>query len=157
MEVHRTTESCRKVTNMSQNVGTVKISSPVALTTTSKRGNEPFWCKYGWSTEPEAWVIKTLEIESYPLGQPKTVTFQSDFVPISINSSVSKGDGREFIIMAAIAPDDSIYRWSSKSNTYICYLCIERTSSWSSPNRKYNRSSMIFLQRSASIKRLALL
>ena len=54
-------------------------------------------------------MIKILEIESYTLLQYNIPTFQSDFVPISINSSFSKGDGREFIIIAAIAPDDSIY------------------------------------------------
>ena len=54
-------------------------------------------------------MIKILEIESYTLVQYNKSTFQSDFVPISINSSFSKGDGREFIIIAAIAPDDSIY------------------------------------------------
>lgn len=41
IDVQSTTESCRKVTNMSQNVGTVRISSPVEFTTTSNRGDEP--------------------------------------------------------------------------------------------------------------------
>ena len=115
IDVQSTMESWRKVTNISQNVGTVRISSPVEFTTTSNRDRDPFLCKYDWSTDPEACVIKILEIDSYTLEQYRKLTFQSDFVPISINSSFSKGDGREFMIIAAIAPDDSIYLLQSSS------------------------------------------
>lgn len=47
--------------------------------------------------------------------------------------------------------------YNHQVNTYICNLCIKRASSRPSSNRKYNRSSMIILQRSTGVKRLALL
>lgn len=46
---------------------------------------------------------------------------------------------------------------SQNGNTYIGNLCIKRAPPRSSPNCKDNRSSMIILQRSTGVKRLALL
>lgn len=68
IEIHTTTDSWKKDTTISRNVGVDKVTSPVALSDTISGSLTSEW-RWDNSMSPDSWVMNTLAIDDYIINE----------------------------------------------------------------------------------------